>query len=238
MFNLEDYETVDERIHKFWEKYPNGRIITLDPIIVRGAEGSPLQYVFRCEVYRDASETTPASTGTAEEIVGSSPVNKSAALENAETSAIGRALANLGFSTRGSRPSQTEMAKVQNVQPNARVQDFMEIPLPPSRREVKAPVFEAGEPVRGTDVVIKDPSAAPSEKQTMALVNKSTKAGLNSDFQNEFWNFALTGQMGNKNPITKGDASRLIGMDKTDFEGAAADFMGRLFESPQDEAPF
>jgi hypothetical protein len=47
--------------------------------------------------------TTLVSTGWAEEIVGNSPVNKTSALENCETSAVGRALANFGF--QGKNPS-------------------------------------------------------------------------------------------------------------------------------------
>lgn len=227
MFNLEDYETVDERIHKFWEKYPNGRIITSDPIIVRNVEGAPLQYVFRCEVYRDISDPVPSATGTAEEIVGSSPVNRTSALENAESSAIGRALANLSFSKKGTRPSQTEMAKVQRNE------------TPPSQREVKAPESDwKSEPVRGTDTVIKDPTSAPSEKQLSALVNKTTKVGINSDFHNQFWQFALAGgQMNGSEAITKGEASQLIGMDKEDFAGYGASFFAQLLESETD-APF
>jgi hypothetical protein len=39
-------------------------------------------------------------------------------LENCETSAIGRALANAGFAAKGKRASREEMAKVNNNQPN------------------------------------------------------------------------------------------------------------------------
>ena len=103
---LNDYETVDSRVHKFWDKHPNGRIATS----VEFHEESK-RWVVRTEVYRDVLDPFPAATGYAEEVIGSSMVNKTAALENAETSSIGRALANLGFSTKGARPSLEEMAK-------------------------------------------------------------------------------------------------------------------------------
>jgi hypothetical protein len=224
MFNLNDYETVDERIHKFWDEFLNGRIITELVETVRAATGEPLQYVVKALVYRNADDVNPMATGYAEEVVGSSHINKTSALENAETSAIGRALANAGFSTKGSRPSQTEMAKVQNVEA-----------IPPSRRDVPAPNPEAI-PVKGTDVVIKNPNDAPSEKQTALLESRTSKLGINGDFYQTFWRFVLAGGQRDGNaPITKGEASQIIGMDKDDFAGYANAFMASLFEN---EAPF
>jgi hypothetical protein len=58
----------------------------------------------------------PTVRGFASEIEGSSPVNRTNASENCETSSIGRALANLGFATKGKRPSREEMQKVQRAQ--------------------------------------------------------------------------------------------------------------------------
>lgn len=109
---LNDYETVDSRIHKFWEKYPNGRIATS----VDYYEADK-RWVVRTEIYRDISDIVPAATGYAEEVIGSTMVNKTSALENAETSSIGRGLANLSFSTKGVRPSAEEMAKAERVAP-------------------------------------------------------------------------------------------------------------------------
>lgn len=214
MFNLEDYQTVDERIHRFWNEFANGRIVTELLETVRGENGQPFQYVVKALIYRNAEDPAPSSTGYAEEIVGSSPVNKISALENAETSAIGRALANMGLSTRGQRPSQTEMQKVETAQ-----------------------TFQ-GDTIKGNDLVIKQPNAQPSEKQTALLQSRSTKLGVNSDFYNEFWRFCLAGGiLDGAEPITKGEASQLIGMDKTDFEGYAAAFFGALLQN-KDEAPF
>jgi hypothetical protein len=109
-FNLEDYQTVDERLHEFWTKNPQGRVLT--DLITASNE----QFIVKASIWRSTgfggkSETPPDATGYAEERVNASPVNRTSALENAETSAIGRALANLGYSTKGARPSQQEMAK-------------------------------------------------------------------------------------------------------------------------------
>jgi hypothetical protein len=54
----------------------------------------------------------PWTTGLAEETVQGRGVNATSALENCETSAIGRALANAGYATKGKRASREEMSKV------------------------------------------------------------------------------------------------------------------------------
>lgn len=107
-WNLEDYQTVEDRLRSFYEKYPDGRIIT--ELVHR----SDTQFIFKAYIYRDHNpDTMPWATGYAEEIVGSTPVNKTSAAENCETSAVGRALANANFAPKGARPSREEMEKVQ-----------------------------------------------------------------------------------------------------------------------------
>ena len=120
-FNLDNYETVESRLAKFWEQYPNGRIAT-----------SVFHYddnkvVFRAEVYVDAGDEYPKATGFAEELRDASPVNRTSHVENAETSAIGRALANFVFQSKTApRPSREEMSKVARAeQPAAPTQDFV-----------------------------------------------------------------------------------------------------------------
>lgn len=114
-FNLADYETVDSRIHKFYDKHKNGCILTELVTTRMNDAGQIIQYVCKAEVYRDLLDPVPSATGYAEEVLGSNPINRTSALENCETSAIGRALANLGFSTKGSRPSQEEMGKAERT---------------------------------------------------------------------------------------------------------------------------
>jgi hypothetical protein len=55
------------------------------------------EVVLRASVYRTEKSRTPAATGWASERIGDCDINRLACLENTETSAIGRALANLGF---------------------------------------------------------------------------------------------------------------------------------------------
>lgn len=106
-FNLEDYEEVKDRLPKFWAAHPGGRIYT---DMVRFDEDSGV-VVFKAALYR-GDETTPFATGWARELKGDGFVNKTSHVENCETSAIGRALAN-GMLLDGSkpRPSREEMSK-------------------------------------------------------------------------------------------------------------------------------
>lgn len=104
-FNPAGYAPVAERITQFYGAHPQGRIVT--ELVSR----TDAEVVFRASVYRDTSESGPAATGWAAEREGDGDVNEVACLENTETSAVGRALANLGFTASRLRPSAEEMAK-------------------------------------------------------------------------------------------------------------------------------
>ena len=107
--NLKEYEPVENRIRAFWQKYPDGRLIT-DLQRVERADGR-VEWICKSEAYTNQSDSRPQATGFATEIEGSSFINRSNASENCETSSIGRCLANLGFATKGKRPSREEMQK-------------------------------------------------------------------------------------------------------------------------------
>ena len=108
-FNLQDYEPVENRIRAFWIKYPNGRLLT-DLQRTERPDGR-IEWICRTEAYTNQDDVRPQATGFATEIEGTSPVNRSNASENCETSSIGRCLANLGFAAKGKRPSREEMSK-------------------------------------------------------------------------------------------------------------------------------
>jgi hypothetical protein len=105
-FNLADYETVESRLEKFWKEFPDGRVST--ELEVCEAH----RYVVKAYLYRTYLDQVAYSTGFAEEKDSDRGVNATSALENCETSAIGRALANAGYATKGRRPSREEMVKV------------------------------------------------------------------------------------------------------------------------------
>jgi len=104
-FNLDDYEPVDARIKKFYADHEDGRILTE---LVEGYDATQVA-VFKAYIYLGEINV---STGYAMEKMGEGFVNKTSHLENSETSAIGRALANFNYSG-DKRPSREEMEKVQ-----------------------------------------------------------------------------------------------------------------------------
>ena len=108
-FNPDQYATVADRLEIFYARFPEGRINT--ELVAR--EGGEI--TFKALVYRTANETLAAATGWASEREGDGDINTVACLENTETSAVGRALANLGFTASTKRPSREEMEKVARV---------------------------------------------------------------------------------------------------------------------------
>jgi hypothetical protein len=106
MFNLDDYETVEERLIKFWKDHPDGLIHT------ELLESQSARFIVKASIYRTEADLRPWTTGLAEETVQGRGVNATSALENCETSAIGRALANANYATKGKRASREEMGKV------------------------------------------------------------------------------------------------------------------------------
>lgn len=94
-FNLENYETVDERVARFYADFPKGRIET--DLLDSSGEINATRWVVKARVYRGAEDDRPAGVGHAFEVDGGGGANRAAALENAETSAVGRALAQAGF---------------------------------------------------------------------------------------------------------------------------------------------
>jgi len=111
-FNLDDYEPVAARLGRFLEAHNDGRVIT--DLVHYSAE----RCVFRCDLYVG---DVLIATGWAEETRGDGHINKSSHLENCETGAVGRALANAGYagSDPSKRASREEMAKVQRAQPGS-----------------------------------------------------------------------------------------------------------------------
>lgn len=116
-FDLSSYQTVDERIHAFWSKYPNGRLHAEIVELTRNELGQAVQVIVKAMAWTDREDPIPASIDFAEETFGSTHINKTSFIENAITSSYGRVLATLGFSPKGEnkRPTQTEMTKTERV---------------------------------------------------------------------------------------------------------------------------
>jgi hypothetical protein len=137
MFNLADYEPVEVRLEKFIKDYPDFRISTELEVIETN------RYVVKAYLFKTATDSVAWATGLAEETVTSRGVNQTSALENCETSAIGRALANAGYAPKGKRPSREEMTKVVKAPAPTVEKDYWTTPFgeqDESIKEVPAPV--------------------------------------------------------------------------------------------------
>ena len=165
MFNLADYEPVEVRLEKFIKDYPSFRIATELEVV------EATRYIVKAYLFKDAGDGVAWATGYAEETVSSRGVNQTSALENCETSAIGRALANAGYAPKGKRPSREEMTKVvatkvakpavQDVK--ADDQDYWTTPVGQYRGVVDAPVtlekaLDLVQDILGTPEAVQVPS--------------------------------------------------------------------------------
>jgi hypothetical protein len=112
MFNLDDYQTLDQKLIEFWEKYPDGRIET------QLIEVTETRFIVVCRIYKTEAETKAAAMGHAYEVIGSSPTNKNFALENAESSAIARAIGFLLAHPKVKRNTKETMAQVNEIEKN------------------------------------------------------------------------------------------------------------------------
>ena len=127
-FNLDDYETVESRIKRFYNENVDGRITSKWENQYDLTEGKRT-WVVKAHVYitaGDQANKLPKATGYAVEIDGTGGANNGSALENAETSAIGRALANMNLSG-NKRASREEMVKAQRMQDAATKFDLKQI---------------------------------------------------------------------------------------------------------------
>lgn len=165
MFNLADYEPVEVRLEKFIKDYPAFRIATELEVVEKD------RYIVKAYLFKDASDGVAWATGYAEETVTQRGVNQTSALENCETSAIGRALANAGYAPKGKRPSREEMTKVVAKKPEkppvqevkADDQDYWTTPVGQYNKVVDAPVtlekaMENIAAVMGTPEAVEAPS--------------------------------------------------------------------------------
>jgi len=137
MFNLADYEPVEVRLEKFIKDYPDFRLSTELEVIESN------RYIVKAYLFKTASDSVAWATGLAEETVTSRGVNQTSALENCETSAIGRALANAGYAPKGKRPSREEMTNVVKAPAPKIEKDYWTTPFgeqDESLKKVDAPV--------------------------------------------------------------------------------------------------
>ena len=120
-FDLNDYVTVAERIEQFRDKYPEGSLqcewqLLLVPTPVKGVDETwqmmdrPI-IVAKAFAYRTPDDPRPGVGHAQEPMPGKTPYTKDSEIQNAETSAWGRAIvAVLAADTRKGVASRDEVA--------------------------------------------------------------------------------------------------------------------------------
>ena len=98
-----DYVEVNERVKQFHKDYPNGSITTE---LIEMTD----RFITKTTVITDVENPERKFTGIAYEKEDSTFINKTSALENCETSSVGRALGMLGIGIDTSLASYDEVA--------------------------------------------------------------------------------------------------------------------------------
>ena len=184
MFNLEDYETVEERLIKYWKDHPDGQIHT------KIIEATASRFIVEASIYRTEADARPWTTGLAEETVQGRGVNATSALENCETSAIGRALANAGYATKGKRASREEMSKVERLTAKDIARN-KEVPSFATKEEALAADPWSNEPIYG------DPKQPEAISAAEAIANVENILGVQNHEECEHG--SMTWREGEKN---------------------------------------
>src|SRR5919205_3945395 len=138
-----DYITVAERIEKFYERYPEGRIVT--HIVEHDVERGFI--LMRAEVYRNADDAQPTATGHAYELKTEGYVQRTSYIEVCETSSVGRALAMAGFEVRRGIASREEMEKAARRAEPSREREKSAPPAQPAAAQPAAqPAAQSNQP--------------------------------------------------------------------------------------------
>ena len=162
-FDPDSYITVHERIEKFYAKFPQGRVITT--ILEHDRESGFV--LVRAEVFREPDDALPAATGHAYELRSAGHVQQGSYVEVGETSAVGRALALLGFEVkrgiasreeveRGARKQQAAAARQAEKAepPRERAAPPPQKPTPPTPERATPPQAPAAEAAPDLDAQI------------------------------------------------------------------------------------
>ena len=192
-FNLEDYETVEERLEKFWKEHPDGRIES------ELLEASANRFIVLARIYRTEADQRYWTSGLAFEVISDRGVNATSALENAETSAIGRALANAGFATKGKRASRSEMSKVAANKFEKRVENFTRETVPVVKPSDEWTIEQKEMPLLVADAVAAlNDNVTPEQVPMCKQHDKPMQKNFGSKNGKEWANYKCSGQWPDK----------------------------------------
>lgn len=214
-FNPENYVDVQERINTFWKEWPQGSIQT--EMLTDGAQFDAV--VIKATVYRFAEDMQPAATGIASEVRGDNfkdGANFTSWHENCETSAIGRALANMGYAkNRTDRPSRQEMQKVERAQQAPQPRTVNEIAGGPPMNGNGNDYPQRPTPQQVNQAQMLDPNAPATDRQKEFIIGLAKQLGMVSDNDHHDPQ-ALDAEVrqltngGTMQTLTKGQASLVI----------------------------
>src|SRR5947209_10008359 len=208
-FNPDEYITVHERIEKFYAKWPTGRILT--SIVEHNAETGFV--LVRAEVYREQDDALPAATGHAYELRSAGLVQQGSYVEVGETSAVGRALALLGFEVRRGVASREEIergAKKQQAaarppeKPSEKPAQASQKPAPPPERQAPPPSKQTATPQAST--------AGPPADLDAQILQAAEELGYDAAKVRKWVNqkFEVTGGLGSLTPHAKREVLKIF----------------------------
>lgn len=152
-FKMDDYVDVAERIHQFYERFPDGSLKTGTPPFVMQVGERPF-VVYHAQAFRTPDDHLPGDGWAWEPVPGPTQFTRDSELMNAETAAWGRAIVALGFETK-------KIASTQEVRSRSAEQ------AEPTRREA------AGEPPNGAAAPAGTKFASEAQRKRLFAIAKN-----------------------------------------------------------------
>ena len=115
---LKDYVDVKERIRLFYEKHPDGRLVTGEVTLTTEPDGVP-RVMVQAFAYRDPKDGHPGVGHSWLGIPGTTNFTRGSEIENVETSAWGRAIGALGIGIDKAIATANEIANKEGQTPAA-----------------------------------------------------------------------------------------------------------------------
>jgi pyruvate/2-oxoglutarate dehydrogenase complex dihydrolipoamide acyltransferase (E2) component len=198
-FNPDEYITVHERIEKFYAKWPTGRILT--SIVEHNAETGFV--LVRAEIYREQDDASPAATGHAYELRSAGHVQQGSYVEVGETSAVGRALALLGFEVRRGVASREEVERGAKKQAAAPARQAAA-----TARQAAAPAPPTEKPSAPTNA----PADAATPNLDAEILRAAEELGYDAAKVRKWVNqkFEVTGGLGSLTPHDKREVLKIF----------------------------